>query len=512
MTKSTALYANNARTTLSADITTSSVSFTVGSAAAFPTITNTGDFFYVTLYDKVNIEVVKVTAVSSNTFTVTRAQDGTTAHAFLAATPTVVSHRLTAANIRNFARIDDHMGALTNISSLTAPSTMNGNSYVLGDVAADDISLTAVANVSSDIWTFSSYSSMIYTGTVTSATSTVINLTNASTILQDNSSQAYIVQFTTGTYKGQCRFVSSRNTTSFTVNNAFAAAPSAGDTYHVYQHVGSNATFRAQQQTALMDPVYVTPTFSFLPGDKRVTTGDVQQYNGTSWSTYVLNYAAVSATAPTTGTYSVAGSNGGFSGLVYTGSYHNQGLLVSTSAASSGVYRGSDSAWDWRWDAGVLAVGTVPYANVSGTPNLTVYAPIASPTFTGTPAAPTPATSTNTTQIATTAYVKAQRVSTGNATAGTRTDVSSGLIDQWFTSFQAAAGSGSVSITYPTAFANTAAPPRVTVVDPALPAAGSSNFLVATITSYSLTGCVINLGINGGGTRDVTLVIDVRGT
>lgn len=40
------------------------------------------------------------------------------------------------------------------------------------------------------------------------------------------------------------------------------------------------------------------------------------------------------------------------------------------------------------------------------------YAKLASPTFTGTPKAPTASTSTNTTQIATTAYVKAQKYAT----------------------------------------------------------------------------------------------------
>ena len=51
-------------------------------------------------------------------------------------------------------------------------------------------------------------------------------------------------------------------------------------------------------------------------------------------------------------------------------------------------------------------------------------AALASPTFTGTPAAPTAATSTNTTQIATTAYVKAQLADTaltGTPTAPTAT-------------------------------------------------------------------------------------------
>jgi len=41
-------------------------------------------------------------------------------------------------------------------------------------------------------------------------------------------------------------------------------------------------------------------------------------------------------------------------------------------------------------------------------PSDTTRAPLASPTFTGTPAAPTAADGTNTTQIATTAFVQAQ--------------------------------------------------------------------------------------------------------
>ena len=42
-------------------------------------------------------------------------------------------------------------------------------------------------------------------------------------------------------------------------------------------------------------------------------------------------------------------------------------------------------------------------------------APIASPAFTGTPTAPTAATSTNSTQIATTAFVKAQNYAAGKS-------------------------------------------------------------------------------------------------
>ena len=60
----------------------------------------------------------------------------------------------------------------------------------------------------------------------------------------------------------------------------------------------------------------------------------------------------------------------------------------------------------------VTIVGDVSATNLSGTntgdQNLSTYAPLASPTFTGTPRSVTPAANTNTTQIATTAYVQTE--------------------------------------------------------------------------------------------------------
>jgi len=49
---------------------------------------------------------------------------------------------------------------------------------------------------------------------------------------------------------------------------------------------------------------------------------------------------------------------------------------------------------------------------------ITGAAPVASPTFTGTPAAPTPSTSDNSTKVATTAWVKSQGYGTGSAISG----------------------------------------------------------------------------------------------
>lgn len=70
---------------------------------------------------------------------------------------------------------------------------------------------------------------------------------------------------------------------------------------------------------------------------------------------------------------------------------------------------------EWKLGDGVTAWNALPYRSDG-------MAPLASPTFTGDPKAPTPATSDNDTSIATTAYVKAQLVDTaltGNPTAPT---------------------------------------------------------------------------------------------
>lgn len=79
------LYTNNATTTLASAITNVATSLAVasGKGALFPTPTG-GDFFYATLVSGNTIEVVKVTARATDTFTIVRAQEGTTAAAFSA--------------------------------------------------------------------------------------------------------------------------------------------------------------------------------------------------------------------------------------------------------------------------------------------------------------------------------------------------------------------------------------------------------------------------------------------
>lgn len=75
---------NNAFGTLSASITNSATTIVLdsGQGARFPTL-GSGDFFFGTIIDTSNnLEIVKVTARSTDSMTVVRAQDNTTARAF----------------------------------------------------------------------------------------------------------------------------------------------------------------------------------------------------------------------------------------------------------------------------------------------------------------------------------------------------------------------------------------------------------------------------------------------
>ena len=74
-------FSNNASTTLATAINTTATSVVVASASNFPALGGS-DHCYLTLQSGSTIEVVKATALSSTTFTVVRAQGGTSAASF----------------------------------------------------------------------------------------------------------------------------------------------------------------------------------------------------------------------------------------------------------------------------------------------------------------------------------------------------------------------------------------------------------------------------------------------
>ena len=100
-------FTNNASTTLASGITAVATSLTVasGAGALFPTPSGAA-FFYCTLQNVAGTlrEIVKVTARTTDTFTIVRAQDGTSGQIF--STSDKVELRVTAADLNNFGQLD----------------------------------------------------------------------------------------------------------------------------------------------------------------------------------------------------------------------------------------------------------------------------------------------------------------------------------------------------------------------------------------------------------------------
>ena len=121
------LFTNNASTTLASSITNVATSLTVasGQGALFPNPTSP-DYFLCTLQgvSGTPIEIVKVTARSTDTFTIVRAQEGTTASAFNGGDK--VELRVTAGQMSGAAQSGLASGAITeNTTSITSNYTQS---------------------------------------------------------------------------------------------------------------------------------------------------------------------------------------------------------------------------------------------------------------------------------------------------------------------------------------------------------------------------------------------------
>lgn len=134
-------YSNTAAdTTLSADITNSATSMTVGSVAGFPT---SYPYMLAIDYAAVNMELVEVTNRTGLTLTITRGADGTTGapHTSGAAVKHVITARdvaepnafLNGTGVVGTTMLAD--GAVTNAKLANSSITINGEAVSLGGTA-----------------------------------------------------------------------------------------------------------------------------------------------------------------------------------------------------------------------------------------------------------------------------------------------------------------------------------------------------------------------------------------
>ena len=133
------LFKNNATSTLASGISDSdtTINLTSGQGARFPTITGS-DYFYGTLIDSSNnLEIVKVTARSTDSLTVVRAQDLTSARAYLAADKFEL--RPTAAL---FETLSQKTATETITNKTISSSTFSGTSAQVNSIDVATISAT----------------------------------------------------------------------------------------------------------------------------------------------------------------------------------------------------------------------------------------------------------------------------------------------------------------------------------------------------------------------------------
>ena len=129
------LFTNNAATTLASSISSTATSLTVasGTGSLFPNPTGT-QYFYCTLQATTGstIEIIKVTARSSDTFTIIRGQDGTGGSSFTAGDK--VELRIVAATMNDLPKLDE-VNQFTNTSGNYFGGSSSTTSMIVGNAA-----------------------------------------------------------------------------------------------------------------------------------------------------------------------------------------------------------------------------------------------------------------------------------------------------------------------------------------------------------------------------------------
>ena len=198
-------YTNNASAVLSASITSTTTSFSVtsGNGALFPSTTG-GDYFYITVVDTASgdNEIVKVTTRSSDTFTVVRGQDGTTARAFAAGAKVelrIVRALLDA--IRSYEATSASYGTLmgrTDTGVYSAPTTLP-NWYWMGTPSAYSV-YSDLAGDYNGAGSPGDINAAVANGTIQVGMSLTLVCTRASTGIQEPVNMGPIVSITSGSF------------------------------------------------------------------------------------------------------------------------------------------------------------------------------------------------------------------------------------------------------------------------------------------------------------------------
>ena len=371
------------QTTLSAALTSSATSATVvsGSGLLGGITISAGELFTVVIDpDTALEEIVDVSAVSTNTLTIVRGIDGSTGQAHSAGA--VVRHMAIG---RDYREANTHIENTTTAHGLTIAD-------VVKTTDTGTVTSTMIANgtiVNADINSSAAIDKTKISGTAITAgdTATVTNTMLAGSISSSKITGTAVTAADTGT-------VTSTMIADGTIVNADINASAAIASTKI------SGTAVTQGDTGT-----VTST---MIADGTIVNADIN-------ASAAIDKTKISGTAITAADTGTVTSTMIADGTIVNADINSSAAIDWTKIAPSSTVSATELGY---LDGVTSAIQTQIDSKLNTSTASSTYAPIASPTFTGVPAAPTASAGTNTTQVATTAFVKTAVDNVINAAPG----------------------------------------------------------------------------------------------
>ena len=360
------------QTTLSSGITATDLTMTVGNGGNLLSSVNfspAGTFTVVIDPDTALEEIVDVTDRSGNTLTITRGVENSgtgVAHSAGA----VVRHMVTGRDLRE---ANDHIEGTTtahgitlaNLVKTTDTGTVTSGMILDGTIVNADINASA-AIADTKLGTISTASK------VSNSATTATSANTASAIVARDASGNFTAGTITANLTGNVTGNVSGSAGSATGNAATATALATGRTFQLTGDVeASGVTFDGTGNVSLTTVI----------GTGAIVNADVNSSAQIAYSKTNLTNSIVDADV------------------------NASAAIAWTKIAPSSTVSATELGY---LDGVTSAVQTQLDSKLSTSTASSTYAPLASPALTGVPTAPTAAANTNTTQIATTAYVQTE--------------------------------------------------------------------------------------------------------
>ena len=355
------------QTTLTAGINSSVTSATVvsGSALLGGITISAGEIFTVVIDpDTALEEIVDVTAVSTNTLTMVRAIDGSTGQSHSAGA--VVRHMAIG---RDYREANAHVENTTTAHGLTIANVLEttDTNIITSAMIVDGAIVNADINASAAI-ADTKLATISTAGKVANTATTATSANTASAIVARDASG----NFTAGTITANVTGNVSGSSGSTTGNAATATTLATARDFQIVGDVEASAqSFNGSGN--------VTLTTSIATG--AIVNADVNASAQIAYSKLNLTNTIVNADINASAAID----------------WSKLGISSTVDATEISYVNGVTSAIQTQIDS-KLATATAS----------STYAPLASPALTGVPTAPTAAANTNTTQVATTAYVQTE--------------------------------------------------------------------------------------------------------